>query len=188
MLFDEIEKAHPDVFNVLLQLLDDGRITDSQGRVVDFKNVIVIMTSNLGSDIILDGIENGEIKPEAKASVDMLLKRSFRPEFLNRLDEIIYFKPLTKENIRAIVDLTLSDLCKRLAERRISVTLTDNAKDFVIESAYDAAYGARPLKRFIQSRVETLVAKKIISSDISPDSEIVIDAVDSELNAEIKAR
>ena len=188
VLFDEIEKAHPDVFNVLLQLLDDGRITDSQGRVVDFKNVIVIMTSNLGSDIILDGIENGEIKPEAKASVDMLLKRSFRPEFLNRLDEIIYFKPLTKENIRAIVDLTLSDLCKRLAERRISVTLTDNAKDFVIESAYDAAYGARPLKRFIQSRVETLVAKKIISSDISPDSEIVIDAVDSELNAEIKAR
>ncbi len=175
VLFDEIEKAHPDVFNVLLQLLDDGRITDSQGRVVDFKNTIVIMTSNLGSDIILEGIENGEIKEDAKDAVDMLLKRSFRPEFLNRLDEIIYFKPLTKENIRAIVDLTLIDLGKRLADKRITVSLTDSAKDYVIESAYDSAYGARPLKRFIQSRVETLVAKKIISDDVAPDSEIVID-------------
>ena len=187
VLFDEIEKAHPDVFNVLLQLLDDGRITDSQGRVVDFKNVIVIMTSNLGSDIILDGIENGEIKDEAKAGVDMLLKRSFRPEFLNRLDEIIYFKPLTKENIRAIVDLTVSDLCRRLADKRLSVSLTEAAKDFVIESAFDAAYGARPLKRFIQSKVEILVAKKIISADVSPDSEIVIDSIDGELKAEIKS-
>ena len=186
VLFDEIEKAHPDVFNVLLQLLDDGRITDSQGRVVDFKNVIVIMTSNLGSDIILDGIENGEINSEAKSGVDMLLKRSFRPEFLNRLDEIIYFKPLTKENVRAIVDLTLADLGRRLADKRLKVSLTEEAKDFVIESAFDGAYGARPLKRFIQSRVETLVAKKIISADISPDSEIVIDAVDGELQAKVK--
>ena len=186
VLFDEIEKAHPDVFNVLLQLLDDGRITDSQGRVVDFKNTIVIMTSNLGSDIILDGIENGEIKDEAKSAVDMLLKRSFRPEFLNRLDEIIYFKPLTKENIRAIVDLTLLDLEKRLADKRIKVTLTEASKDYVIESAYDSAYGARPMKRFIQSRVETLAAKKIISADISPDSEIVIDVESGELVARIK--
>ena len=187
VLFDEIEKAHPDVFNVLLQLLDDGRITDSQGRVVDFKNTIVIMTSNLGSDIILDGIEGGEIKKEAKEGVDLLLKRSFRPEFLNRLDEIIYFKPLTKENIRAIVDLTLLDLEKRLADKRIRVILTDNAKDYVIESAFDSAYGARPLKRFIQSKVETLVAKMIISSDISPDSEIIIDYKDDGLYADVKA-
>ena len=188
VLFDEIEKAHPDVFNVLLQLLDDGRITDSQGRVVDFKNTIVIMTSNLGSDIILDGIEGEDIKAEAKMAVDMILKRSFRPEFLNRLDEIIYFKPLTKENIRAIVDLTLADLDRRLSDKRIKVTLTDAAKDYVIESAYDSAYGARPLKRFIQSRVETLVAKKIISADISLDSEIVIDFNSNVLTAEIKCK
>ncbi len=187
VLFDEIEKAHPDVFNVLLQLLDDGRITDSQGRVVDFNNLIVIFTSNIGSDIILEGIENGEINSEARAAVDMLLKRSFRPEFLNRLDEIIYFKPLTKENVRAIVDLTVADLGRRLADKRLKVSLTEVAKDFVIESAFDAAYGARPLKRFIQSRVETLVAKKIIGDDISPDSEITIDVVDGELQAKVKS-
>lgn len=183
VLFDEVEKAHPDVFNVLLQVLDDGRITDSQGRVVDFKNTIIIMTSNLGSDMILDGIENGEISEEARAGVDMLLKRSFRPEFLNRLDEIIYFKPLTKENIRSIVDLALADLSSRLKEKRISVSVTDAAKDFIIDSAYDPIYGARPLKRFLSSRLETLVAKKIIAEDITPDSEITIDTDGESLTA-----
>ncbi|MBR5818248.1 MAG: AAA family ATPase, partial [Clostridia bacterium] len=183
LLFDEVEKAHPDVFNVLLQVLDDGRITDSQGRTVDFKNTIIIMTSNLGSDIILDGIENGEITEEAREGVGMLLKRSFRPEFLNRLDEIIYFKPLTKENIRSIVDLALADLSARLMEKRISVKVTDAAKDFIIESAYDPIYGARPLKRFLASRLETLVAKKIISEDIGADSEILIDVSDGNLAA-----
>ena len=183
LLFDEVEKAHPDVFNVLLQVLDDGRITDSQGRTVDFKNTIIIMTSNLGSDIILDGIENGEITEEAREGVGMLLKRSFRPEFLNRLDEIIYFKPLTKENIRSIVDLALADLSARLMEKRISVKVTDAAKDFIIESAYDPIYGARPLKRFLASRLETLVAKKIISEDIGADTEILIDVSDGNLAA-----
>ena len=175
VLFDEIEKAHPDVFNVLLQVLDDGRITDSGGRTVDFKNTIIIMTSNLGSDIILDGIEQGEISEGARAAVDMLLKRSFRPEFLNRLDEIIYFKPLTKENIRSIVDLALADLSRRLLEKRIGVRVSAKAVDYIIDSAYDPIYGARPLKRFLQSRVETLVARKIIADDVAPDSVIVID-------------
>ena len=185
LLFDEVEKAHPDVFNVLLQVLDDGRITDSQGRTVDFKNTIIIMTSNLGSDIILDGIENGEISEAAKAGVGALLKRSFRPEFLNRLDEIIYFKPLTKENIRSIVDLALSDLSARLMEKRISVKVTEAAKDFIVENAYDPIYGARPLKRFLASRLETLVAKKIISEDIPADSELVVDLSDGTLVANI---
>jgi ATP-dependent Clp protease ATP-binding subunit ClpB len=164
-------------------VLDDGRITDSQGRTVDFKNTIIIMTSNLGSDIILDGIENGEISDEARERVGALLKRSFRPEFLNRLDEIIYFKPLTKENIRSIVDLALADLSARLMEKRISVKVTDAAKDFIIESAYDPIYGARPLKRFLASRLETLVAKKIISEDIGADTEILIDVSDGNLAA-----
>ena len=185
VLFDEIEKAHPDVFNVLLQVLDDGRITDSQGRVVDFKNTIIIMTSNLGSDIILEGIEGGEISESAKDAVGMLLKRSFRPEFLNRLDEIIYFKPLTKENIRKIVDLALVDLESRLSDKRIKISLTGKAKDFIINSAYDPIYGARPIKRFIQSKVETLIAKKIIRDDIAPDTMIVIDEKSGELTADI---
>ncbi|MBQ7332781.1 MAG: ATP-dependent chaperone ClpB [Clostridia bacterium] len=185
VLFDEIEKAHPDVFNVLLQVLDDGRITDSHGRVVDFKNTIIIMTSNLGSDIILEGIENGEISESAQIAVSELLKRSFRPEFLNRLDEIIYFKPLTRENITAIVDLSLASLAERLQEKRISVELTDKAKEYIIEKAYDPIYGARPLKRFIGANVETLIARLIIAEDIAPDSEIVID-YDRELTAKIK--
>ena len=175
VLFDEIEKAHPDVFNVMLQVLDDGRITDSKGRTVDFKNTIIIMTSNLGSDIILEGIENGEISSTARSAVDALLSRSFRPEFLNRLDEIIYFKPLTKENITAIVDLCLASLRDRLAESRIGITVTDSAKDYIISTAYDPVFGARPLKRFIQSNIETLAAKKIISGDLPPESEIIID-------------
>jgi ATP-dependent Clp protease ATP-binding subunit ClpB len=185
VLFDEIEKAHPDVFNVLLQVLDDGRITDSHGRTVDFKNTIIIMTSNLGSDIILDGIENGEISDSAQNAVSELLRRSFRPEFLNRLDEIIYFKPLTRENISAIVELSLASLSERLSEKRLSVSLTENAKSYVIEKAYDPVFGARPLKRFISANVETLIARLIIGEDISPDSEIVID-YDGELSAKIK--
>ena len=188
LLFDEIEKAHPDVFNVLLQVLDDGRITDSQGRTVDFKNTIIIMTSNLGSDIILDGIRDGEISEGARESVDMLLKRSFRPEFLNRLDEIICFKPLTKNDIGRIIELAIKDLSSRLEDKRLSVILTDAAKEFVIERSYDPVYGARPLKRFISSQVETLIARKIIGDDISPDSEIVIDATDGKLIASVRSR
>ena len=176
VLFDEVEKAHPDVFNVLLQVLDDGRITDSQGRTVDFKNTIIILTSNLGSDIILEGItDNGEISEEARSMVDQLLKRSFRPEFLNRLDEIIYYKPLTKANIYGIVDLLVKDLKKRLEARQLDLTLTDAAKDYMIDTAFDPQYGARPLKRFIQSNIETLVARKIISEDPTPGTVITID-------------
>ncbi len=175
ILFDEVEKAHPDVFNVLLQVLDDGRITDSQGRTVDFKNTIIIMTSNLGSDIILDGIENGEISESAEAMVDALLKRSFRPEFLNRLDEIIYFKPLSREDVRQIAELAVRALSERLGERRLSVSVSEAACSFIIDSAYDGVYGARPLKRFISSNIETLIAKKIIGEDIPPDSHITVD-------------
>ena len=185
VLFDEIEKAHPDVFNVLLQVLDDGRITDSHGRTVDFKNTIIIMTSNLGSDIILEGIENDEISEGARAAVDALLKRSFRPEFLNRLDEIIYFKPLTRENISSIVQLSLAALSDRLNEKQLTVSLSDKAKEFIIEKAYDPIYGARPLKRFISSSVETLIARLIIAEDIAPLSHIVID-FDGELSARIE--
>ena len=176
VLFDEVEKAHPDVFNVLLQVLDDGRITDSQGRTVDFKNTIIIMTSNLGSDIILDGIkENGEISEEARENVSMLLKRSFRPEFLNRLDETVFYKPLTKNNIRSIVDLLIADLQKRLEDKRLFINVTDEAKSYIIESGYDITYGARPLKRFLQSNLETLLARKIISDDLAPDSTVTVD-------------
>ena len=176
VLFDEVEKAHPDVFNVLLQVLDDGRITDSQGRTVDFKNTILILTSNLGSDIILEGItDHGEISEEARGMVDQLLKRSFRPEFLNRLDEIIYYKPLTKENIYGIVDLLVKDLRKRMEARQLDLTLTDAAKDYMIDTAFDPQYGARPLKRFIQSNIETLVARKIIAEDPVPGTVITID-------------
>ena len=175
LLFDEIEKAHPDVFNLLLQVLDDGRITDSQGRVVDFKNTVIIMTSNLGSDIILDGISEGEINPEAREAVDMLLKRSFRPEFLNRLDEIIYFKPLMREDVKKILLLATKSLSQRLSENRISVSFTERAEDYIIDSAYDKAFGARPIKRFISSKVETLIARKIISGEIAPDTALEID-------------
>ena len=175
VLFDEIEKAHPDVFNVLLQVLDDGRITDSQGRTVDFKNTIIILTSNLGSDMILDGIMDGEISKDAREAVGMLLRRSFRPEFLNRLDEIIYYKPLSKENVRAIVDLLLFDLSARLREKMLDVELTQSAKDYVVENAFDPAFGARPLKRFLQGKLETLIAKKIISDDPEPQSLLTVD-------------
>ena len=176
ILFDEVEKAHPDVFNVLLQVLDDGRITDSQGRTVDFKNTVIILTSNLGSSSILEGItQNGEISEEARQTVSELLKRSFRPEFLNRLDEIVFYKPLTKENINGIVDLLIADLNKRLKDKQLKVEITDAAKEHIIESAYDPIYGARPLKRFIQSKIETLLAREIIGGEIEPDSVIYID-------------
>ena len=176
VLFDEIEKAHPDVFNVLLQVLDDGRITDSQGRTVDFKNTIIIMTSNLGSDFILDGIDStGEITEAARGTVTELLKRSFRPEFLNRIDETVFYRPLTKQNIYGIVELLIADLARRLESRRIAIHITDSAKDLIIESAYSPIYGARPLKRFLQSRVETLIARQMIAEDIAPETTIVID-------------
>ncbi len=176
VLFDEIEKAHPDVFNILLQVLDDGRITDSQGRTVNFKNTIIIMTSNLGSGILLDGInESGEIKEEAKKEVNELLKRSFRPEFLNRLDEIIFFKPLTIDNMMSIVDLILQGLRKRLEEKQIGFEISDKAKRHLVASAYDPQYGARPLKRYVQSNVETLLAKKILADDVAPGSKLCVD-------------
>ena len=176
VLFDEVEKAHPDVFNVLLQVLDDGRITDSQGRTVDFKNTIIILTSNLGSDLILEGIgENGEISEEARDGVTQLLRRSFRPEFLNRLDEIVFYKPLTRENIHGIVDLLLADLQKRMAQKQLTVTLTDAAKDYLIAKGYDPIYGARPLKRLIQTEVETLLARWIIAEDPAPETAITVD-------------
>ena len=182
VLFDEIEKAHPDVFNVLLQVLDDGRVTDSQGRTVDFKNTIIILTSNLGSMQILDGIqENGEISKEAIDSVNDLLKASFRPEFLNRLDEIVFYKPLQKENIGKIVDLMLKDLKYRLSGKNLSLEVSEAAKDYIIEKGYDPNYGARPLKRLIQSEVETLIAKEIIKKDIPAGSVLKVDAVDGKL-------
>ena len=176
VLFDEIEKAHEDVWNILLQILEDGIVTDSQGRKVDFKNTIIILTSNLGSDLILEGIgENGEISEEARDGVTQLLRRSFRPEFLNRLDEIVFYKPLTKENIRGIVDLLVADLQKRMAQRQLTVTLTDAAKDYLIAKGYDPIYGARPLKRLIQTEVETLLARWIIAEDPAPETAITVD-------------
>ena len=188
VLFDEIEKAHPDVFNVLLQVLDDGRITDSQGRTVDFKNTILIMTSNIGSTYLLDGIEeNGEIKQEARDLVDRDLRGHFRPEFLNRLDEIIMFKPLTKDNIGGIVELLLDDLNRRLKDQELSLALTKAAKDYIIEGGYDPVYGARPLKRYVQKYVETLTAKLILSGDIRANDRIVIDVENGELTAHTEA-
>ncbi len=175
VLFDEVEKAHPDVFNVLLQVLDDGRITDSQGRTVDFKNTILIMTSNLGSEYILEGIRDGEITPEARAQVDRLLKQHFRPEFLNRIDEIVTYQPLTREQITKIVDLMLDNLNKRLADRRLSVKLTDAAVTYVIDQGFDPIYGARPLKRYLQSHVETLVARRIVSGDLHAGDVLTVD-------------
>ena len=181
VLFDEIEKAHPDVFNVLLQVLDDGRITDSQGRTVDFKNTILIMTSNIGSPYLLDGIdENGDIKPDAQELVMNDLRGHFRPEFLNRLDEIIMFKPLTKDNIGGIVDLMVRELSDRLADQELSLELTDAARTQVIENGYDPVYGARPLKRYLQNYVETLAAKKILSGDVHQGDTLVLDVRDGE--------
>ena len=182
VLFDEIEKAHPDVFNILLQILDDGRITDSQGRTVDFKNTIIILTSNLGSSYLLEGIEeDGSIRPEAQEAVMAELRRSFRPEFLNRLDEIILFRPLTRENLNSIIDLMVESLRKRLKDRDLDLELTDAAKELIIERGYDPLYGARPLRRVLQSSVETLVARTILRGDISAGSTITVDARDGEL-------
>ena len=181
VLFDEIEKAHPDVFNLLLQMLDDGRITDSHGRVVDFKNTIVIMTSNLGSDIILDGIVDGVISEGARNRVNDLLRRSFRPEFLNRIDEIIFFAPLGRGEVEKILDLAVDSLAKRLSEKRLSIELTDRAKDLIISSSYDALYGARPLKRYLSSKLETKIARKIIAEDVAPDTVLCVDAQNGEL-------
>ena len=181
VLFDEVEKAHPDVFNVLLQVLDDGRITDSQGRTVDFKNTILIMTSNLGSEYILDGIQNGELTEEARSQVQHLLKTHFRPEFLNRIDEIVFYKPLTREQIGHIVDLMLVNLNHRLEDKQLHVTLTPAAKELIIDQGFDPVYGARPLKRYLQSHVETLVARRIIAADVAPGTTMLVDAKDGQL-------
>ena len=182
ILFDEVEKAHPDVFNVLLQVLDDGRITDSQGRTVDFKNTVIILTSNLGSQYLLDGIgADGEVSQEARAQMDELLKRSFRPEFLNRLDEIVFYKPLTRENIYHIIDLLLAGLNRRLEDKRLRVELTDGAKSLILDAAYDPMYGARPLRRYLQHSVENLVGRRIIAGEAAPDSTLTVDAQDGEL-------
>ena len=182
ILFDEVEKAHPDVFNILLQVLDDGRVTDSQGRTVDFKNTIIILTSNLGSPYILDGIdENGEISEQARSQVDALLKKTFRPEFLNRLDEIVFYKPLTKENIFKIIDLQINQLNKRLLDKQLRCTLTEAAKTYIVDEAFDPAFGARPLRRYVQHTVETMIAKRILRGDVTPGSELVVDVVNDEL-------
>ena len=184
VLFDEVEKAHPDVFNVLLQVLDDGRITDSKGRTVDFKNTILIMTSNLGADYLLDGIrEDGTISEESRNMVQNELRTHFRPEFLNRLDEIIMFKPLTKDNINGIIDLLMKDLNERLHDQRISVKLTKEAVAFAVDAAYDPIYGARPLKRYIQRNVETLSAKMILSGEIQSGDTILLDVENGEFTA-----
>ena len=181
VLFDEIEKAHPDVFNVLLQVLDDGRMTDSQGRTVDFKNTVIVMTSNLGSQYILEGIVDSKITDEAKKQVSNLLKQSFRPEFLNRIDDIVFYKPLDKQEIFAITELMLKDIRKRLAERRLDVVLTDAAKHYIADAGYDPHYGARPLKRLLQSKLETLLARKIIETDPEPGTVYTVDCVNGEL-------
>ena len=187
VLFDEVEKAHPDVFNVLLQVLDDGRITDSQGRTVDFKNTIIIMTSNLGSAHLLEGIdENGDINPACEEAVMNELRGHFRPEFLNRLDEIIMFKPLTKDNIGNIINLLMNDLNKRLADREITVELSDSARQFIVDHGYDPIYGARPLKRFLQKHVETLSAKLILADEVREGDTILIDTEGDKLTARVK--
>ncbi len=182
VLFDEVEKAHPDVFNVLLQVLDDGRITDSQGRLVDFKNTIIILTSNLGSQFILDGIaENGEITEQARENVDALLKRSFRPEFLNRLDEIVFYKPLSKENIFGIIDIQANDLAKRLKEKQLELEITDEAKQLIVDESYDPAFGARPLKRYMQRNLETLIAKEILADKLRQGDTVKVGVADNAL-------
>ena len=176
ILLDEVEKAHPDVFNILLQVLDDGRITDSQGRTVDFKNAIIIMTSNLGSQYLLDGIENGKITESARSNVMQLLRSQFRPEFLNRIDEIVFYKPLEKAEITRIVRLLAGTLSKRLAQRDITLQLTDAAVDAIAEAGFDPVYGARPLKRYMQSQLETMLARKIVAAEILPGQQVVVDA------------
>ena len=181
VLFDEVEKAHPDVFNVLLQVLDDGRITDSQGRTVDFKNTILIMTSNLGSEYILDGIKDGDLTEEARSQVQHLLKTHFRPEFLNRIDEIVFYKPLTRDQIGHIVDLMMKNLNHRLEDKQLSITLTPAAKELIIDQGFDPVYGARPLKRYLQSHVETLVARRIIAADVAPGTALQVDAENGQL-------
>ena len=187
VLFDEVEKAHPDVFNILLQVLDDGRITDSQGRTVDFKNTIIILTSNLGSQYLLDGIgPDGSITQEAKDQVNVLLKKSFRPEFLNRLDEIVFYKPLTRENITGIIDLQLAALNRRLEEQQLRCEVTPEAKSFIIDASYDPLYGARPLRRYVQHTVETLIAKKILVGDVAPGSVMKVDVKEGELEVTIQ--
>ena len=185
ILFDEVEKAHPDVFNVLLQVLDDGRITDSQGRTVDFKNTIIILTSNLGSQFLLDGIgADGEIAEEARAQVNELLKRSFRPEFLNRLDEIVFYKPLTRDNITHIIDLMVGEINQRLGDKQLSCALTPAAKQFIIDAAYDPIYGARPLRRYLQHTVETLISRRIIADQVQPGDTITVDVRDGQLTVD----
>ena len=187
VLFDEIEKAHPDVFNVLLQVLDDGRVTDSQGRTVDFKNTILIMTSNIGAPALLDGIDqNGQITSDAQNTVMEELRASFRPEFLNRLDEIIMFKPLGKNDIAGIIELIMKDLNRRLEDKELTVELTDAARDNILENAYDPAFGARPLKRYIQKWVETLSARLILEGNLKEGDTILIDVKDNELYAKVK--
>jgi ATP-dependent Clp protease ATP-binding subunit ClpB len=181
VLFDEVEKAHPDVFNILLQVLDDGRITDSQGRTVDFKNTILIMTSNIGAQYLLDGIdEKGEISEQAESLVMSELRTHFRPEFLNRLDETIMFKPLTKDNIGGIIKLILADINKRLSDREITIEISDRAQHYIVENGYDPVYGARPLKRYIQKYVETLAAKLILADKVRVGDTILIDLNDNE--------
>ena len=185
ILFDEVEKAHPDVFNILLQVLDDGRITDSQGRTVDFKNTIIILTSNLGSQFLLDGIQpDGEISQQARDQVNELLKRSFRPEFLNRLDEIVFYKPLTKDNVTHIIDLMVDELNRRLEDKQLTVRLTDQAKTHIIDEAYDPVYGARPLRRYLQHTVETLISRKIIADQVNPGQVLTVDCRDGQLTVE----
>ena len=187
VLFDEIEKAHPDVFNVLLQVLDDGRITDSQGRTVDFKNTILIMTSNIGAAYLLDGIgDDGTIRPEAEKMVMNDLRNHFRPEFLNRLDETILFKPLTKDNIGGIIKLIIEDLNSRLSDRKLNIELTEEAKAFIVENAYDPVYGARPLKRYIQKHVETLSARLILADRVGEGDTILIHVEDGRLKADVR--
>ena len=182
VLFDEIEKAHPDVFNILLQILDDGRITDSLGKTIDFKNTIIILTSNLGADIIMNDIQkNKKITSETKDAVNAILKQHFRPEFLNRLDDIIMFKPLEKTEVSKIVDLLLQKLEDRLAEKQLKLEVTQKAKNFIVENGYDETFGARPLKRFIQSTIETMVARKILSEDLAPNTTIVVDEQNGEI-------
>ena len=182
VLFDEIEKAHPDVFNILLQILDDGRVTDSQGRTIDFKNTIIILTSNLGSDYLLESTEKyGDITDETKDNIDKLLKANFRPEFLNRLDEIVIYKPLKKEEISKIVDLMLKNLEKRMEDKFLHLNITDKAKEFIIDNGYDPIFGARPLKRFIQSKVETLIAKSILSNNFESGTTLTVDIKDGAL-------
>ena len=182
VLFDEIEKAHPEVFNILLQVLDDGRITDSQGRTVDFKNTIIILTSNLGTQYILEGItDDNEISQDARKQVDMLLKQQFRPEFLNRLDEIVYYKPLSKTEIFTIVDLMIKNLESRLKAKQLSIDISKRAKEFIVDQGFDSIYGARPLKRYIQSHVETLIARMILSEDVEPGTTLNVDYDGSEL-------